>query len=440
MKRLHILPIIIATLFLMCSASIPAFSQEVMLDKYSMGDGLIFTDRDNDYSIGISGFVQPYFESRIFTDPNIEDAAQRFRMRRIRLRLNGTAAQDRIIWRLQGEFSGNLEGDASTTRYLTDAWVGYRIGQRWQVRVGQKNTPTDNRELLIRSNALQMVERSRVTSAFSTIREFGLFVDGTIPFGNGMYVRPSVAITNGDGPNVFQADFGGLKYGGRLDFLPFGLFTNMGQYYEVDMMRELVPRLVIGAAYSFNEGMSSRRGRESGAILYLNDQNQYSLPDYAKLCIDFMFKYKGFSAVGEFVSTTASVPDDISQRIREDGSITGSFLVDGEQDVENYVKNRMMLGSGFNIQMGYLFKCRFSVDLRYTHLEADEYSFLNNGTFYNRPNNYTLAITQYIAKNYGAKISASVTFVEALSGSNYINGDPMNGNELIFRLITSIAF
>ena len=54
-------------------------------------------------------------------------------------------------------------------------------------------------------------------------------------------------------------------------------------------MRELTPKFVIGVNYSHNSGMSSRRGRNSGSILYLNEFGQQSLPDYTKYGIDFLF-------------------------------------------------------------------------------------------------------------------------------------------------------
>jgi hypothetical protein len=136
------------------------------------------------------------------------------------------------------------------------------------------------------------------------------------------------------------------------------------------------------------------------------------------------------------------VPSDITQRIRNDGSITGTFPVGDTDDMENYVNGRMMLGTGVQLQMGYLFKSRFSVDARFTNLAAAEHSFLNNGTFYNRPNYYTFGLAQHFGKFYGAKVQVSMTYVEVNPGSNDINGagNPMTGNELIFRLITSIAF
>ncbi len=425
--------------FGLCLFAQLGFAQGVKLKKYSFGEGLNFVG-DQGYSMELTGYIQPYLDATFFTDTNYPGAASRFRMRRARLRFAGKDENTRLSWRLQVDLSGTAEIEAGSAQFLMDAWLGYNLTKRWIIRVGQKNTPTDNRELQIASQSLQLVERSKVTSAFSTIREFGIFLDGTVRLPKGMYLKPSLVLSNGDGLNVFGPDFGGFKYGGRLDFLPFGLFTNLGQFREVDIMRELVPRLVLGVAYSKNNGMSSRRGRESGTILYLNDLGEYSLPDFTKIGVDFLFKYRGFSALGEFVLTTATVPNDITQRVRVDGSVTNTFLVNGVEDVENYVKGRMMLGKGYNFQMGYLFKNRFSIDARYTHLAADENSFLNNGTFFNRPNYYTFGISQYFSKMYGAKIQASIDFVDPNPGSNYFDSTPKEGDEWVFRLITSFAF
>jgi len=419
---------------------LPGEHSGIYLDEYDFGDGINFSSaHDDDYSIKIGSYVQPFYESVWFTDPNYDGSSNRFRIRRARLRVTGRDPQSRISWRLQADLSGTAEVETGNANFLMDAWVGYDIADRRRIRIGQKNTPTDNRELLIRSHTLQLVERSRVTSCFSTIREFGIFIDGTVRLPRGMYLKPGLVITNGDGLNVFRSDYGEFKYGGRLDFLPFGLFTNMSQYHEVDMMRELVPRLVIGVAYSYNVGMSSRRGRGSGDILYLDADQNPSLPNFSNPGVDFLFKYQGFSAVGEFVSTAATVPDDIVYRVRNDGSLATTFPVGDGDDVENYVKGRMMLGMGYNIQMGYLFKNRFSFDARYTHLSADEYSFLNNGTFYNRPNYYTSGVSQYLSKMYGIKIRASVDCVDAAEGSNDFDGVAKTGDEWIFRLITSFA-
>ena len=413
------------------------------LDSYSFGEGISFT-ADNGSMIKLSGYAQPHVEIKNYNDLEENSSSNRFRLRRLRLRFDGQASNPKFAYRFQVDLSGSSETGEATGDFLLDAYVSYDITNRIKVIFGQRSTYTDNRELFMNSNSLQLVERSRLTSAFSSIREFGLFLSGNFRLnGQGSYLRPYFVLTNGDGINNFDKDLGGLKIGGRIDFLPFGLFTNKGQFRQIDVMRELTPKFVIGVNYSHNSGMSSRRGRNSGSILYLNELGQQSLPDYTKYGIDFLFKYNGFSALGEYVKSSSTVPTDIIERVRNDGSTSSSFLVNGVQDIESYVNGKMMLGEAYNIQMGYLFKSGITIDSRYTHLKADDNSFLNNSTFYNRPNYYTLGIGKLLGRNYGAKIQGSITFVDGSLGVNHDNDtatDVVFKDELLFRLITTISF
>ena len=430
----------IITVLVLCLTASLVHTQDVELDSYKFGEGLRFT-ADEDHKIRISGYVQPYAESKQYTEADAEESMNRFRMRRLRLRMDGVLPDERFSYRFQVDLSGASEvGDAqSTNNYLLDAYVSYNVTNRIKLSFGQRSTYTDNRELFMSSRTLQLVERSRLTSAFSSIREFGFFAQGNFRTGSGSYLKPYFVLTNGDGSNAFEKDHGGLKVGGRIDFLPFGLFTNLGQFRQADVMRELIPKIVVGVNYSKNNGMSSRRGRESGAILYLNDADEESLPDYTKYGADFMIKYKGFSVLGEYIKTEADVPTDITQRVRNNGSTSTTFDVNGIQNVENYVKGRMMLGTAYNIQLGYLFKNGFSVDGRYTQLEADDNSFLNNGTFYNRPKYYTIGLGKYLSRNYGAKVQASYTYVKANPGINDLNGNQIAGDEWIARLMVTFS-
>lgn len=432
MKYLKVLPF----LFFLINLN----AQDVEMQSYKFGEGLRFVG-ESGYNVRITGYAQPMSELKSINSE--ESNSSRYRMRRVRLRMDGQSSNERFKYRFQVDLSGVSEIGESDEDPLLDAYVDYALTNRISVKFGQRSTYTDNRELFMNSNSLQLVERSRLTSAFSSIREFGLFISGRFRAGRGSYLRPHFVLTNGDGKNVYSRDRGGLKIGGRVDYLPFGLFTNMGQFRQIDVMREQVPKLVIGVHYSKNNGMSSRRGRYSGRIIYLNANDQESLPDYTKYGVDFLFKYKGFSALGEYIKSTAEVPSDITQRIRNNGSISESFLVNEVQDVDSYVKGRMMLGSAYNIQMGYLFKNGFSVDSRYTHLIADENSFLNNETFYNRPNYYTLGIGKLLGRNYGFKVQASVTHVDGSLGINHdldTNTPAIFEDEIIFRLITTISF
>ncbi|PQJ80990.1 porin [Polaribacter porphyrae] len=433
MRNFKIIIALIVFLFV-----VESIAQNTQLNSYSFGEGYNFNN-DNGSTVKLQGYIQPGFEVRGYSN-GTTDAETRFRMRRLRLRLSGKSANERFSYRLQVDLAGQNEVETENSNYLLDAFITYAITNRIKVTFGQRATQTDNRELFMNSNSLQLIERSRLTSAFASIREFGLFLDGRFRTGGGSQLKSYFVLTNGDGANVFSGDRGGLKVGGRLDFLPFGLFTNFGQFRQADVVRERTPKLVVGVHLSQNNGMSSRRGRDSGAIVYLDANNNDALPDYTKYGVDFLFKYKGFSALGEFIKSTASVPGNITQRVRNDGSTSSTFLVNGTQDIENYVRGRMMLGEAYNIQMGYLFRNGISIDGRYTHLIADEHSFLNNATFYNRPNYYTIGVSKYLSRSYGAKIQASYTYVDANDGINDLNSNPITGNESLVRVMLTLAF
>lgn len=441
--------LLIAVLAFILSVNLNA--QDAAFNTYNFGEGLEFVSEDEHF-FKLGGYIQPFVESRfIFNDTlgeNYND--NRFRLRRLRVRLSGNSPSYNLNYRVQFDLSGVSETGEESSNLLLDAFLTYSFNKRTKLTIGQRSLRSDNRELPMSSASLQLVERSRLTSSFAAIRDFGLFLQRDFRFKNGSYLRNYFEITSGDGMNNFQKDHGGLKYGGRIDYVPFGLFTNMGQFRQADIMRERSVKLVVGVNYSYNQGMSSRRGRGGGQILYLDSLGNESLPDFIKMGVDFMLKAQGFSVLGEYQKTSSIVPDDITQRVRNNGTVSSSFLVDGQENVTNYVNGRIMLGSAYNIQMGYLLKSLYSFDLRYTHIESDEFSFLNNGTFYNRPNYYSFGISKYFARNYGFKIQASITYVDVSEESTYATqtGDasdpyyniPHQGSEFLFRIITSLSF
>ena len=412
---------------------------KVLFHKYKIGDGFrLSTQGGNKFMV--SGMVQSTAETRRYED--VDEAYNRFRLRRARVRFDGSAFHDKMRFRVGLDLVKGSETDEETGSMLMDAYVSYRPwGSILVFSVGQQSTPTDNYELQVSSHTLQFVERSKVSSVFGTIREMGVFVDGSFKVSSRGLLRPSLAITDGDGP-VGGARYGGLKYGGRINYLPFGTFRSMGMNREGDMAYELVPKLCIGVAYSYTDGTSDRRGgRSAGDILYMDDEDNIVLPDYGKLVADVVFKYHGFSLVGEFAKSWGYVPSSISQRVRNDGSTSTTFEVDGVQDVDAYIKNRMMLGEGYNIQAGYMWRSLWSFDIRYTHLSPDKYSYMNNDLYYNRKNFYDFSVSKYLTRNYAAKIQLTV----GMSRSNGENRTPdsfytYTGNEWTGSLLFQLKF
>ncbi len=404
------------------------------IEQYQPGTGLRFTTLDGYYRFRFQAGVQSYVELKNYS--NIVDT--RFRVRRARIALSGEDVRRRISYRLRLDFrvgSGN-DPDELNNGTLLDAFVRWQATNVFSFTFGQRSLFTDNRGLRMSSDFLGFVERSRVTSAFAGIRDFGLFIEGRHRLGNVMRLKSIIQITSGDGANAFFRNYGGLLYGGRLDWLPFGYFRGFGEFRIHDLVYEHTPKMSFGFNFSFNDGISSRRGRNSGDILYLNDDDEFSLPDYTKFGIDLLFKYRGLNVLAEWQKTWANVPTDITQRIRDDGSISTSF----PEGVDAFVRGRLMLGSAFNIQAGYTFVRRFSVDVRYTHLVADANSFLNNAKFYSRPNYYSVAITKYFL-NDAFKFQAAATYIDTSDLSEDKDNNPLNGDpEWIYRFLIQFNF
>ena len=112
-------------------------------------------------------------------------------------------------------------------------------------------------------------------------------------------------------------------------------------------------------------------------------------------------------------------------------------MIDGIQNVDSYVKNRMMVGHGYNIQGGYILKNGISFDARYCYLQAPEYSFLHNGTFYSRPEAITLGLSKYFVRWYGFKMQSSITRF-SVDGATSPIGEVLTRPEWFIQFITSI--
>lgn len=417
-------------------APVLGFSQKGFhFEKYTLGEGITATGNDGGYSINLTGFIQPQLDTR-FYEGDDNETNNRFRLRRSRLRLSGTAFEGKISYRVTGDFSASLGGE-DTNSILQDAFISYSPNSNLSFTVGQRSVGTDSREMGISSNALAFVDRSTLGTIFSTIRETGVFIDGTLKVGKRSFLEPTLILTDGDGSFTRGTRYGGLKYGGRINYLPFGKFREAGKFKGADLVREMTPKLSIGGAFSYNDGTSDRRGgRSTGDILYMDADQNYSLPSYSKLVADFLFKYKGFSLLGEYAKTWASVPSDIYYRVRTDGTLATTF--DG--GVESYIKQRMLLGEGYNIEGTYTFPSLYLVGFRYTHLKPDTDSYMNNTLYFNRNNFYEITAAKFLTRSQAVKVQASYIFVDAGPDSRDVSGYAMVGNENRFQLIMQITF
>lgn len=420
----------------------PLSTTPAMFNKYILGNGFTFSSTDQSTAMTLSGLIQTNMFVQKF--PDDDDLYVRWRMRRVRTRLQGIGMGGKIRYRLEVDLVKGSEVDGEAGFLLQDAWIQYRPwGNKLMITMGQSGTPTDNRELSIGSQSLLLVERSRLSSLYGTIRELGIYLSGSYKVGANSYIRPSIAITDGNGPISIGPRYGGLKYGARVNYLPFGLFRLFGEGRGDDLAYELSPKLSVGAAYSYNVGVTDRRGREVGTLLYFDDKNNIVLPDYAKLVADFMFKYQGWTLMGEYAKSWAYISSSITQRLVD--GVPSNRLPSAYPDFNTYIRSQMILGSTINIQGGYTTRNFWTVSSRYTYVIPDKNSWLNNTLYYDRNTSWEFGITRYLTKSYASKIQATFGMIKANGDARYrqsAGSDDIyfRGWEKNFNIMFQLAF
>lgn len=378
--------------------------------NFQLGEGLTFNLNDGDYKFFISGFIQP---SISFDKVEDDDADYQFNARRSFFMLGGTAVKEKISFLLQTDFS--------SVDPLLDAWIAYHPYSWLTVTAGQKQNFVNNREMLFREDRLQFTDRSLSSRTFSrTGREFGLFVETNFQFGDKIAIVPKASLTSGDGRNSFgsdsrDADYGGVKIGGRLDIYPLGYFTKGNDLFTADLAHEETLKLVLGAAASKNNGASHQNGEGHGNFLLYNQDGNIELPDYSQFYTDLLLKYKGFSMLLEYTNATVSGIEQI-------------YVNDNASNIlaPTQISEFLILGDSFTGQFGYVTKSGYSVDFRYENTKPEFNT--NTNSLLSEFSNYTFGFTKYFDGN-NLKLQAAVSTTDFVEGNNITTG------ELLFQIV-----
>lgn len=303
-------------------------------------------------------------------------------VRRMRLRLDGTVWDPRLLYRIQLSFTrGDMDYDR--TQYpniLRDAVVGWRVSDTATFWYGQTKLP-GNRQRVTSSGAQQLVDRSIVNSTFTLDRDLGIQF-----YQRFMEERPiwlKLAVTNGEGRATDNKD-DGMSYTGRVEWLPLGNFKDEGDYFEGDLSRELSPKLSIGAVFNANK-KTTRPGGQLGTQYVTPGLNR----DLQTWFIDSIFKYRGFSWSAEYANRWTHDP----------------VFLDGAKQVTIYK------GQGINTQAGYIFDNNIEPSIRYSQLFAD------NDTLAGSENNrkeYTIGLSKYINR-HTIKVQTDLSYDELLN-------------------------
>jgi phosphate-selective porin OprO/OprP len=337
----------------------------------SFGKGLGITAPDSTFSMNFRFRMQnrAAVKTNSATDFGLSEVEAR--VRRLRLKLDGFVWNPKLTYVIQLSFSrGDMDFEAlGYPNVVRDAYVSCAVSKHFSVSFGQQKLP-GNRQRINSSGDLQFVDRSIVNAAYNIDRDFGFQVQHKSKFS---VLRG--AISTGDGRNITSGD-NGLAYTGRFELLPFGAFTNGGDYSEGDLAREKTQKVSFAVAYSHNEN-AVRQGGQLGSMLY-------SGTDIDTQIMDFLYKYNGWSFAAEFIRRTSPNP------ITENAA--------GAQ-------KSVLTGHGENFQGGYVFKNNWEIAGRYSVTTPDQAV----EAFDDKRENYTIGVNKYI-KGHRLKLQQNVTF------------------------------
>jgi phosphate-selective porin OprO and OprP len=394
----------ISLLFILFSIGTSSFSQDA--PKVHMKNGIGIVSSDSLFAVNIRFRMQNRIGGSLHQeDGETELSTVEFRTRRVRLRFDGHLWSPKLQYALQLSFSrGDQDWDNSgVPNVLRDAMIFYEPNANLRLGFGQGKLP-GNRQRVISSGEQQLVDRSLVNARLNVDRDFGIFAHYRIKMGKpALFLRGAISSGEGRNEGVSKSEVPantGLCYTGRIEILPFGLFTNKNDYTEGDQAREPKPKISLAGGISFNDN-AVRSGGQLGKSLY-------EQKDISTFIFDGVFKYRGFALGGEYL-----------KRITPGGSnVTVS-----EAGAKEYV----YVGEGYNAQGSYLFKSNYEIIGQFVKMmplnETRASSSLGQIV-----QQYTLGITKYL-KGHRIKLQFDTTYEQLFNS----NDKTLNSNNVYAR-------
>ncbi len=382
-----------------------ANAQEITNTKFGKGI-LNVVAKDSSWSMKFSARMQFLATNGWdINDGEFSKAETNFLLRRARLKFGGFAYSPKLQYKIElglsnRDISGASEFTSNAPRYILDAVLKWNFFENFTLWAGQTKLP-GNRERVISSANLQLVDRSRLNSKFNIDRDLGVQLRHYIKVTDQFIIQEALALSQGEGRNITSGNLGGHQYTARVEFLPFGKFKSKGDYKGGDLKREQTPKLAVGVTYDYNADAVKDRSNQGS---YMVTDTGFYETDIKTVFIDAMFKYKGLSFMAEFADRDAA--DAIA--VNNDGTPTGDIV---------------QVGNAANFQLGYLFKSNWELAGRYTNLNYD--AIVGKAL----EEQYTLGISKYVV-GHKLKVQSDMSYTTQ-------DGD---GSGLQYRLQFDIHF
>ena len=401
--NLSLLRTTVISVFILASLSLNA--QNTNTPKF--GKGLFnLIGKDSTWSMKVGLRFQTLATSNWDAKNGISNPGSSMMIRRSRLKFDGFAYSPKLKYKVELGLSNRDQSGASqytsnAPRYILDAVLKWNFSGNFVLWLGQTKLP-GNRERVISSANLQQVDRSLLNSRFTIDRDMGIQMRHHFYLSDTFLVKEIFSLAQGEGRNISTGNLGGHQYTTRLELFPFGDFASKGDYKGSDLKFEQNPKLSLGFAYDFNNNASKTRSNQGS---YMTNDVGFFSTNISTLFIDAMFKYKGFSLMAEYADRDAKDPFAKNS----DGTLTNDIV---------------QVGSGLNLQSGYLLSKTVEVSGRYTNISMDK-----NITGKGAENQYTLGISKYIS-GHSLKVQTDVSYTDI----------GFKTNQLLYRIQVDIHF
>jgi hypothetical protein len=402
--RTSILPT--AVIIVCMCAFLDTNGQETKAPKF--GKGLFnLVGKDSTWTMKVGLRFQTLATSQWDVSNGFSNSETSMLIRRSRLKFNGFAYSPKLEYKIELGLSNRDQAGASeythnSPRYIMDAVLKWNFSGNFVLWFGQTKLP-GNRERIISSADLQMVDRSLLNSRFNIDRDVGLQLKHKTKLSKIFLMKETLSISQGEGRNVTTGNEGGHQYTARVEFFPFGDFASKGDYKGSDLKFEENKKLSVAFGYNINKDAVRTRGNQGD---YMTNSNGllYST-DVSNVFIDAMYKHKGFSLMAEYANRKADNPFAKNT----DETLTGDIV---------------QVGNGFNLQSGYLLSKTVEVSARYTNVTLDK-KITGKGA----ENQYTIGVSKYIA-GHKLKVQTDLSYADI----------GFKTNELLFRVQVDIHF
>jgi len=261
--------------------------------------GFLLESADKNFSMKINGRIQ--FRYSYEDRDNVHDTDEQqddssFRVRRARVKFSGKAYKH-FKYKIELALASTGTVDGSKAMELYDFYASWNKNRALSVQFGQWKVPW-NRQRVVSSQNLQMIDRATSQDEFTMDRQIGAMLHGKLFSKKFEYYAGAF---NGNARNQSSNNNNEMLYIGRLSWNPFGAYGKGIGEVESDVNFSEKPLAHLSAAIAYDGAADRERFSSTTIDLDAPVGTGITLKEVNKTSVvaEYGLKYRGFSTSAE---------------------------------------------------------------------------------------------------------------------------------------------